>query len=910
MNARTSQAPSPPLVESRLVPPAVPTLRLAREALVTSLFKSLDSPARIVSIVAPAGHAKTSVLRLLHTECRKQSRAVAWLTLADDANDTGRLLAYLTTSLATAGVISGSRNAPRSPEHLLNSLTRQTEPVVLLVDRLDRLRHPGSLSLLQELLDTSVPALRVVLAGRSNPGLPLGGWRAERRLISVEPMELAFSFAETTDYVIGECGESPGAVVLNDVHERSEGWPGLLSLMIASLPRGISLEAAVRDGLLPHRQIAAYVAEEVLADLADDDRQALEVLALAGAADERLMRHVHAETDAAWPPLDRLAARNPLVRARGADRHTLHPVVAEVLRGSVASGTPARFRKLSARLAEWAAVQKDAATAIDRWIDAGDTTQAGALLEAEGRNIALEGFPNRCLDWLDRLHPAHLERNPGLQLTEVWARVTMHETFAAAELLNSQRLQIAQRRNAALDIEVKTATAFSHAIADHVEAAEAAAAAVPDAARQLSAVVNAGCASVLAWTQFVRGGFDAARQTLYQSGALDMQGQGLLTHAYAAVVSGECDAAEGRIASAEAILRRAVKRAEEHRGRRSMVVVVTLGPLLDVLYERDQIDEVLALASGREHLRLKYSTPGSSTAGGVALARSLILRNAAGEAQELLDDMLQIGEQGRLPRIVAHALAARIQLALREGRSHTLAELTGRLDALRNDSVGLMSSPQGVINYLARLSSLRLAAGRGDLAFACRGAVALAAELKPLPWLRAWLSVEAMVANLAWQAGDAAAAINTLLPVLGWGAERGLIRSIVDALTDGTLLESPELRKALPAPLHGYLDRLKAALATRLPTPAAAQRMIAPGSGWTDATLSGAKAGFTSREREILFLLARDLPTKRIAQALRISPETAKWHTRNIYEKLGVHDRVSVQIALQRLQMNGDGGLG
>ena len=908
MNARKPPKLSLSLVEVRLAPPTVPLLRLKREALCSELLKRLDMPAQIVAMLAPAGYAKTSLLRLLHAECVQRSRAVAWLSLADDANDADSLLAYLVASLSRAAMTLAIRAEPASPAGLLNALARLPEPIVLLIDNLERLHERNSLSLLQMLLDAATPGLRVVLAGRRNPGLRLSGWLADRRLTAVEPTELAFSFAETTDYVIGECGESPGAVALNEVHERSEGWPGLLSVMIASLPRDATLETAVRDGLLARRQIAAYVAEEVLSALPDEDRLAMEVLALAAVADERLMRHVHA--DVAWPPLDTLAARNPLVRPRGADCYALHPVVRDSLRSKMSAESPARFRALSARLAEWASSQKDAATAIDRWIDAGDSARAGTLLEAEGRNIALEGFPNRCLDWLDCLHPEHLERHPGLQLTEVWARVTMHETTAAAALLDSQRLKTAQRRNAGLDIEVKTAAAFSHAISDHVEAAEAAVAAVPDAARQMSPVVNAGCASVLAWTQFARGDFEAARHTLYQSGALDMQGQGLLTHAYAAVVSGECDAAEGRMQSAETILRRAVKLAEDLRGRRSMVVVVTLGPLLEVLYERDQIDEVLALASGREHLRLKYTTPGSSTAAGVALAHSLMLRNAASEAHELLDDMLRVGEESRLPRIVAHALATRIQFALREGRGHELAELSGRLDALRDDAVGVLRSPQGVINYLARLSALRLLASRGEWVAARRDAVQLAAELKPLPWLRLRLSVCTLVASLAWQADDAASAVATLLPVLVAGSERGLIRSIVDGLFAPSLLDAPELRKALPAPLHGYLDRLKSALAARLPVPTSSHRMIAPGSGWTDATLSGAKDGFTAREREILFLLARDIPTKRIAQTLRISPETAKWHTRNIYEKLGVHDRASAQMALQRLQMAGDSGRG
>ncbi len=55
----------------------------------------------------------------------------------------------------------------------------------------------------------------------------------------------------------------------------------------------------------------------------------------------------------------------------------------------------------------------------------------------------------------------------------------------------------------------------------------------------------------------------------------------------------------------------------------------------------------------------------------------------------------------------------------------------------------------------------------------------------------------------------------------------------------------------------------------------------------------------TKREREILVLLTRGLPNKRIAEELFISPETVRRHNSNIYSKLNVHDRhASVQRAL------------
>lgn len=49
----------------------------------------------------------------------------------------------------------------------------------------------------------------------------------------------------------------------------------------------------------------------------------------------------------------------------------------------------------------------------------------------------------------------------------------------------------------------------------------------------------------------------------------------------------------------------------------------------------------------------------------------------------------------------------------------------------------------------------------------------------------------------------------------------------------------------------------------------------------------------TSREEEILALLAADRTNKEIADSLFISRETVRWHMRAIYRKLGIHDRSS-----------------
>jgi DNA-binding NarL/FixJ family response regulator len=51
----------------------------------------------------------------------------------------------------------------------------------------------------------------------------------------------------------------------------------------------------------------------------------------------------------------------------------------------------------------------------------------------------------------------------------------------------------------------------------------------------------------------------------------------------------------------------------------------------------------------------------------------------------------------------------------------------------------------------------------------------------------------------------------------------------------------------------------------------------------------------TTREEEVLVLLAAGHSNRKIAESLFITRDTVRWHMRAIYRKLGVHDRWSVR---------------
>ena len=54
----------------------------------------------------------------------------------------------------------------------------------------------------------------------------------------------------------------------------------------------------------------------------------------------------------------------------------------------------------------------------------------------------------------------------------------------------------------------------------------------------------------------------------------------------------------------------------------------------------------------------------------------------------------------------------------------------------------------------------------------------------------------------------------------------------------------------------------------------------------------------SDREREISVLVAREFTNEQIGEKLNISELTVKTHLRNIYSKIGVHDRAQLVIRI------------
>src|SRR5205823_4525150 len=63
--------------------------------------------------------------------------------------------------------------------------------------------------------------------------------------------------------------------------------------------------------------------------------------------------------------------------------------------------------------------------------------------------------------------------------------------------------------------------------------------------------------------------------------------------------------------------------------------------------------------------------------------------------------------------------------------------------------------------------------------------------------------------------------------------------------------------------------------------------------------LGRAPVRLTSRERQVMSLVAQDLTARQVASSLGVSVRTVHGHLQHVYKKLGVHGRLSAVFAAQ-----------
>ncbi|HMA36754.1 MAG TPA: LuxR family transcriptional regulator, partial [Chloroflexia bacterium] len=442
------------ILTTKLYIPPPPPKVVRRPRLVARLTAGL--PHKLTLLSAPAGFGKTT---LLSEWIAGGDRPVAWLSLDAADSDPTRFLTYLVAALRTiaanlgAGVL-GVLQSPQPPPleplltALLNEITTIPDPFVLVLDDYHVIEAPAVDQALTFLLEHLPPHMRLVIATREDPPLPLARLRARDQLTELRGTDLRFTPAEAAGFLNQAMGLNLAAADIAALETRTEGWIAGLQLAALSLQGQKDTTRFVQSFTGSHHFVMDYLVEEVLQQQSANVQTFLLHTAildrLCGPLCDAVLQDPAAGGQAT---LEYLEHANLFIVPLDDERrwYRYHHLFAELLRQRlhqrIATSTgdaPDGVAEFHRRASQWYEDHGLAIEAFHHAVAAQDVERTIRLVEGNGIPRHFRGAVTAILDWLASLPPSVLNARPSLW----W-------TYASSLLVMGQRTGVEEKLQAA-----------------------------------------------------------------------------------------------------------------------------------------------------------------------------------------------------------------------------------------------------------------------------------------------------------------------------------------------------------------------------------------------------------------------------------------------------------------------------
>ena len=872
------------LITTKFAPPRLGTQAVAREQLLEKLQHWRNS--RLLLVTGGAGFGKTTLIAQWRQQLITSGAQVAWLSLSADDAGFESFCASLLGALRHAVIaveedlllLAGAESASVQTVSalLVNGLARCDGKLYLMLDDVHHARDERIATLLQLLVEHLPEDVHLVLASRVAPSLQLGRLRAQGEVYEVECAQLSFDFRESLAFLRSQLDAHMDLDTVHAAHELTDGWPIGLQLLAIALKS--NLRKAVQSTALARSRaaLAAYLAEEVMADLPAELFAFLQQLSLLRRFNSDLAAHVTGVPEAA-SLIAAIEARNLFIQPvdqAGQQWYRLHPLFVEFLGQRLDQSTD-DVRNLHRRAAQWFERAGLVQEALRHGLLCEDVSLIVDMLERMQPSTRRISHLNQFMHWLEQVPNGVLAAHPNLLLLGIWGAVlTVLTRKAQAWIGELEREPLAQQW--AVQVVLLKASLAMHEDDDSrcMALLETLQGRVEDQPflQQVRIGLIINCLSL-------RGQHAQARSLFRQPEARclrsddEMALMGQLTMASVSLL-------EGKVLEAERLCMPLLEQAQALHGRRSVSACGAAVVMAEACYELDRVAQAREVLANRLDI-LRFSTPMSMIAAALCHARLITLEASPRVALDYLAEKEEHFCTLGLDRGMASMLAEQLRLALTCGDVFHAETLQGRLDELARNHRGATPCDSEIM-ALAALSRARLALARRQPEAALQVldiAHRYASEFDRGRWR---VQVELLRAFALHALTRDTEAREKLLAALACGYRLGLARTLLD---EGelfqALLGTLELEEG--AVLAGYRN----ALITRpVPPPAAVVRA------------SGAL--MTRREQEILELLEQSMSNKRIALALNLSLQTVKWNLKNIFSKLGVSSRYDAILVVRR----------
>lgn len=429
-----------PIVEAKLVPPAIPEVTVPRPRLLARLIEAFKKP--LVLVVADAGYGKTTLLRQAIATLPAKT---VWYTLDKRDEDVALFLQYLIRGIRAhypgfgrsieAAVLRRTDEASSEllPAIVASELGRAaTGELFLVLDDFHEVqRSRGIRDLLTYLLDHLPAAIHVVIASRVRPILPVARWRTAGRVAELTSEDLRFTLEEV-QALCDQFSTVPPLEegVMDVLYAKTEGWAAGLVLALESLRGKSPAEARnqVRRLSGTARYIYEYLSQEVYERLEPELKEFLIRTAILPYLDVDFCNRFLG-ISRSKEILSSLEERHVFLSALPSPEHLrpgggppegeptfrYHPLFRDFLLARLMEEEGVEVvRDLHARAARLLREQGEETLSIEHFLSAGQVKEAEELIKQVSEPLLARGHRDLVVSWLQQLPPQEVLLDPHL----------------------------------------------------------------------------------------------------------------------------------------------------------------------------------------------------------------------------------------------------------------------------------------------------------------------------------------------------------------------------------------------------------------------------------------------------------------------------------------------------------------
>lgn len=886
------------IISTKINIPRVRTDIVLRPRILDILNEGVTRPSALTLISAPAGYGKTTLL--VSWVCKTDHHR-AWLSLEPEDDSFPRFVTYLVASLQKISPALGHTTKKIIDEvgdvssqidsiisSLLKDLSKYSQPTILVLEDYHYVSSRDIHKLVEEIAE-HIPLIHLVVTTRHDPPLPLPRWRVRHQLIEIRTQDLQFTFEETSEFLKRVMRLEISSADVRALEGQTEGWAAGLQLAALSIRNHKNAAWKIDKG---NRHTSEYLLTEIFNQLPSHRREFLLQTSLVHRLNSSLSNALTQRNDS-QTTLEDLEADNLFLISLDDTREWFryHHLFAEFLQKRLATEySETTVQDLHKRASHWLGNNGYSIEAIDHAIAGRDYEYAACLIGPQCQLWMKQGEISTILKYLKRLPEDFAWKDWNLCLWYGWAYAVRgclnpaeHWTNRLEEIITPLIQEATQKEAVPFPTDLQNAYVqvlgirsilarqnkdFTSAVA----LGEQALLLVPEKNLHLKTVMS----SLLSAAVLELGNFDQAesllqstRQNAYRTGNSFIVFNLLLNEAALAIMRGQLHRAHD--------LNNEALRFAQQESLEGLVFLpqFRLGRIHYFWNELNQAGQYIHAALEQADAE-KYLN--ATVRGYITLAW---IQNA--EAQ--YPQALQTLEQAEQIALAQHGLESvemvkgvRAQLQFSAGENEAVVRWAKSSDWELLESVQSrwILSDESFFSYCQILIASR------ELSQWKRAEHLLEWRLKDSQWQRresAILKIRLLQALLHHTQNQPDLAMVSLVQALEIAMPENCIRPFLD---EGR-------------PLISYLRRVPREHSTR----SFAQTILT----YVHILPSQMLEPLSQQEHNILQLMAEGHTNPEIARKLLLAVSTVRWYVKQIFRKLGVHNRTQAAIEARKLNL-------